>query len=78
MITYLALRAGAVEANPMVNGLTSSIGEIPGYGIKLLFAAMVAFVIYKTRKAFLFKWLNLGMGIVVLFNIAVLAYCTMM
>ena len=75
LTTHVALRVGAVEANPILGELNSKVGEAAGYALKLLLAVVVAVLLYRTGRAFLFKWLNTGLGLVVLFNIAVLAYC---
>ena len=75
LTTHLALRMGAVEANPIASGLNAAVGEAGGYGLKLFLAVVVALLVYRTGKVVLFKWLNLGMGVIVLFNFAVLAYC---
>jgi hypothetical protein len=75
LTTHFALRLGAVEANPILGELNSTVGEAAGYGLKLFLAIVVAFLLYKTRRVFLFKWLNTGLGLVVLFNVGVLAYC---
>ena len=73
--THLALQVGAVEANPLLGELKSTLGEAAGYALKLLLAVIVAVLLYRTGRAFLFKWLNTGLGLVVLFNVAVLTYC---
>ncbi len=75
LTTYIALRVGAMEANPVMGGISGAVGEIPGYALKLAFAAAVAILLYRTRKVRLFKWLNLGMGAIVLFNVGVVTFC---
>jgi hypothetical protein len=75
LTTYIALRVGAIEANPVMSGISSAVGEIPGYAMKLAFAAAVAILLYRTRKVRLFKWLNLGMAVIVIFNVGVLTFC---
>ncbi len=74
LTTHFALQMGAIEANPILSGVNSTFGEAAGYGLKLLLAVVVAFLIYRTGRAFLFKWLNAGLGLVILFNITVLMY----
>jgi hypothetical protein len=75
LVTYFALRLGAVEANPVFSGLTGAVGEPAGYGLKLLFALVVAIALYRSRRVVLFRWLNLGMAAILIFNFGVLAFC---
>jgi biotin transporter BioY len=75
LVTFFALRLGAIEANPIIDGLTSALGEPAGYSLKFLFAVLVAATIYRTGRTVLFKWLNAGMGLIVIFNIAVVSFC---
>lgn len=73
--TYFALRVGAVEANPVMGGIGGIVGEVPSYAVKLAIAGLVVVLLYRTRKVRLFKYLNLGMGAIVIFNLGVLTFC---
>ena len=74
LTTHLGLRLGAVEANPIMGGLITGLGEFATYGLKLFFALVVAALVHGISRPHLFKWLNLTMGLVIFSNIAVLAY----
>lgn len=74
LTTYIGLRLGGLEANPIVAGLMARSGELATYGLKLLIALMVVTLLYKLKMQPLLKWATIGMAAIIVSNIAVLTY----
>ena len=75
LTTDVGLQLGAVEGNPIMGRLIAEAGEAGAYSVKLLLGLGVVALFYKTRRLWLFKFVNLGMGLVIVSNIVVLAIC---
>ncbi len=73
--SHFCIHVGAIEANPLIGSIASAYGEIAGYGLKIILVALVVLFLFKTDRVPIFKWLNIGMALVILFNIATLTYC---
>jgi len=71
--THLALRLGALEANPVMAGFIRVTGETTTYSLKLLIVAVAAALFYKVGWQLLLRPLNMLMAMVLLSNSAVMA-----
>ena len=74
LTTYVGLRLGAVEANPLVSGLMSEVGETATYAIKVSVILAAALLFWKQGKPLALKWLNLGIAAVVISNLAIFIF----
>lgn len=67
IITWQGLSMGALE----VNWYNFLLGTIPVWAVlavKMIIVGLIAFLIYKYKKS-LFKFLNIGMTLIVVFNL---------
>lgn len=75
ILSHLCITLGALEVNPLIGTVSHMYGEFAGYGLKLVLTFFIVLFILKIDREYLFKWLNLGMFLVILFNSATLTYC---
>ena len=74
LTTIVGLRLGALEANPLTAGLIASTGEVATYTVKLLVALVVVGLLCKLGRRLLLKWVNMVMAVIIVSNVAILAY----
>lgn len=72
LTTFVGLRLGAIEANPIAAGLIASSGEVAAYSLKLLFALVAVALLCKLGRQPLVKWANMVLAAVVVFNVGIL------
>ena len=67
LTTILAIERGLSESNPLITWVG---GDIEGLIIyKVLMTILALLFLAKIKKLHLLKWLNIGMGLVVIWNI---------
>ena len=71
--THVAMRLGALEANPIVAGLMSTAGEAATYSLKLLVVVAATVVFYKTGWQLLLRPLSVLIALVIISNLAIVA-----
>ncbi len=71
--THLAMRLGALEANPIVAGLMGTAGEAATYSLRLLIVLAATVVFYKIGWQLLLRPLSVLMALVITANLAVVA-----
>lgn len=71
--THLAMRLGALEANPIVAGLMGTTGEAATYSLRLLVVVAATAVLYNMRWQLLLRPLSVLMALVIISNLAVVA-----
>lgn len=71
LTTHIGLKTGASEANPIMSGLISELGEAFTYCIKLTIVLVAALVIFKLGNHQSLILLCLGMTAVVISNLVI-------
>jgi hypothetical protein len=66
----VAMERGLAEANPIISWLGSSISILVVF--KVILTLAVIFLLIRLKKEHLFKWLNIGMTAVVIWNLVCL------
>jgi hypothetical protein len=71
--THLAIRLGALEANPIAAGPMGTVGEAATYSLSLLIVLAATTVLYNMRWQLLLRPFSVLMALVVISNLAVVA-----
>lgn len=66
-LTVMAMEKGLAEANPAISWLGGNIPGLVGYKMGLTIA--VIFLLARIKRLYLLKWLNIGIGAIVVWNL---------